>query len=625
MSIPADKGTYDGTTGVTALLTTGAASPMVCSEQRGAATFGAMGSFVFSPSYNNATPGGLFEFDAGGPSVVDAGAVNYGFDSTETLLNVQQANTASTQVACYSINALGANNPMYADSSVSGDRVFDGEFEGGHRADEPWVSINTVVSPPTDSGHRLGYVMQIHNASQAVNWHMSLGYDHAFFSKSLNGNFSPKWCIQSTANHAQPGAVGETGELCADATTTHIFTTSDIQTTSNSIYVFVEDFGTSTAVSSWASLTSSFYAASGAVFAPPGVYAQRIDDKVSVAGNVNVPTQNIGNIVCANDPLATACTISDSDGAGIPSSITFNNNFTAGAVAVDPVAYVVDTGAGTTKPGTTPLAAPSNISCNDTNGILLGSLSFGTSTGPAGARALAFAFKPLGTLFVPGTATCQATFTANGISSTQSFNITMQQVNVSHFDVTVDNNSITAGDSVNATVTAKDGAGNVVPTYNGTVIFSSTDPMAVLPPSSNLTLGTGTFNVTLKKSGAQTITAKDSAAPTITGTSPAVSVSAASAASFTVQMLGSAEQDNPNTQVNVTPYDQYNNRVTSGYAGTVHFTSTDTAAILPADAAFTNGIYSMTFKTISPPDFTVTATDTATITGTSNPVTVVGD
>ena len=158
---------------------------------------------------------------------------------------------------------------------------------------------------------------------------------------------------------------------------------------------------------------------------------------------------------------------------------------------------------GTTLPGTTALAAPSNVSCDDPNGILLGSQrgSFGTSTS-AGARALAFAFKPAGTLFVPGTATCTATFTANGISSTQSFNITMQQVNVTHFDVTADS-SATAGDTVNFTVTAKDGAGNTVPTYTGTVGFTSSDPIAVLPANASLTLGTGNFTATLKKAGAQ--------------------------------------------------------------------------------------------------------------------------
>ncbi len=627
-SIPADQGNYDGTTGVTATLTTGAASPIVCSEQHGTQSFGAVGSFVFSPSYYNPSPtGGLFEFDAGGPSVVDAGTVNYGFNSSQTLLEVNKANTLSTQVACYSINALGVDHPMYADSSVSGDRVFYGEFEGGHRGDEPWVSVNTVNAVSTASAV-LGYVVQVHNASYAANWHLSFGYDHSF-SQTVNSGFPGHWYILGPSI-PQPGQIPTslTGTMNADFNTIYVVNPTDIHSDSNSLFIYVLNHSTAAMASAWATLPTSFYSASAAVFAPPGTYVQRIDDKVAVVGNVNLPTQNIGNIVCANDPLATACTITDPDGAGIPSSITFKNQFAAGSVTADPVAYVVDTGAGTTLPSTTiSLAAPSNVSCADPNGILLGSVSFAASSGAVGAQALTFAFKPAATLYVPGTAVCTATFTANGFSSTQTFNITMQQVNVTHFDVTTDNSSVTAGGSVNATVTAKDGAGNSVPTYNGTVTFSSSDPMAVLPTNSHLTLGTGTFSVTLKKSGAQTITAKDTSSSTITGTSPAVSVTAASAASFVVQMLSQAEVNNSNTQVNVTPYDQYNNRVTGGYTGTVHFTSTDSSAVLPVDAAFTNGIYNVTFKTVSPPDYTVTATDTATstITGTSNPVTVVAD
>jgi hypothetical protein len=614
--IAADAGTFDGGSGAVVTLSTTAASPIVCSEQSGASTFGAQTPYHFTPIYNNASPGGLFEFDAGGPSVVDA-TTNLGFADVMTFA-VTNANNASRQVACYPIHAVGVDSPVLADSSVGGDRVFYAQFEGGHSSDEPWVSVNTVDSTSA-SAHKLGYVMQIHNAALAVNWHMSLGYDHAFFSDTLNGGFKPKWCILSMAHHPQPGPVDETGETCANATTTHIFTAGDIQATSNSIYVYVENFGTSAAVTNWNALSPSFFAASGAVFAPPGTYVQRVDDKVAAAGKVNVPVQNIGNIVCANDPLATACTITDADGAGIPAAITFANTFTVGVVALDPVAYVVDANSGSTLPGSTALAAPSNVSCDDPNGILLGNVSFGTSTS-AGARALAFAFKPTGTLFVPGTASCTATFTANGLSSTQSFNITMQQINVTHFDVTADN-SATAGDTVNFTVTAKDGAGNTVPTYLGTVGFTSSDSIAVLPTSAPLTLGTGSFVAMLKKAGAQTITATDTSSSTLKGTSNSVAVSAAAAASFIVDVSGPVPVGQA-TVMHVNPHDAFDNLV-SGYTGTVHFTSTDSAASLPADAAFTNGFYnSLIFNTAGTQTVTATDATDGSIGGTSNNVTV---
>jgi hypothetical protein len=64
---------------------------------------------------------------------------------------------------------------------------------------------------------------------------------------------------------------------------------------------------------------------------------------------------------------------------------------------------------------------------------------------------------------------------------------------------------------------------------------------------------------------------------------------------------------------------------TTNYSGTVHITSTDPSAILPADATLTNGVgtFAVTFPAVGGP-FTVTATDTVTssITGTSGNITV---
>ncbi len=165
--ISAVDASLTGTLG-TVTLDTAAALPIVCSEQHGS-TFGANGTYQFSPIYNNASPGGLFEFDAGGASVVDS-SVSFG-----STLAFTHANTTGNQVACYPINAIGVDAPVYADSSVSGDRVFYAEFEGGHRSDEPWVSINTVASakrfgsrarirdanPQRFNGGKLAYVIRL--------------------------------------------------------------------------------------------------------------------------------------------------------------------------------------------------------------------------------------------------------------------------------------------------------------------------------------------------------------------------------------------------------------------------------------------------------------------------------
>ncbi len=608
-----------GGTSSQVVLDSAIAQPIVCSEASGSGapySYGAVGPYQISPIFNNVSPGGLLEFDSGGASIVDASKVS----NDGTVFGTTQFNTTSIQVACYPISQLGVTTPRYANSSVSGDRIFDNAFDSGHLAGEPWVSINTVASP-TSSGHLLGYVMQIHNASSAVNWHLSFGYDHTLFGTASNGGFSPEWCILAKP---QPGLVDVTGALCAATTSIHMITAADIQSATNSIYVYVQNFGSSTAVSNWATLPITFYPASGAVFSQPGVYAQRIDDKVAVAGVNNVPVQNVGNIVCANDPASTSCTVSDQDGNALPPSVTYANQVSTGAVTVDPVAYVVDPTSGTTTPGNTAaLAAPTNVSCVDPNGIFASPVSasnFATSTGAQGARAFKFNFKPSGALFVPGTASCTATFSANGLSSTQSFTVTMQQLTVTHFIVTADATA-TAGTQSNFTVTAKDGANNTVPSYTGTVAFSSSDAQAVLPVNSQLTNGVGSFGGTFKTAGSQTFTATDTVSSTIHGTSNNVTVSAAAVAALVVDVSGPVPVGAA-TVMHVNPRDQYGNSV-SGYTGTLHFSSTDAAAALPADAAFTNGFYNnVTFNTAGSQTVTATDTSTSSITGTSNSVNV---
>jgi uncharacterized repeat protein (TIGR01451 family) len=68
----------------------------------------------------------------------------------------------------------------------------------------------------------------------------------------------------------------------------------------------------------------------------------------------------------------------------------------------------------------------------------------------------------------------------------------------------------------------------------------------------------------------------------------------------------------------VTVRDQYG-QVFTGYAGTMHFTSTDAAAVLPADTTLTNGIGTITATLKTAGGQTLTATDTVSpsLTGTS--------
>ena len=190
-----------------------------------------------------------------------------------------------------------------------------------------------------------------------------------------------------------------------------------------------------------------------------------------------------------------------------------------------------------------------------------------------------------------------------------------------HFSVTAPGTA-TSGTAFNVSVTALDASNAVATGYTGTVHFTSTDGQAVLPANSTLANGVGTFSVTLKTIGSQTVTATDTVTPSITGTTGAVTVGAAAATHFTVSAPATATNG---TALNftVTALDQSNNTAT-GYAGTVHFTSTDGQAVLPANATLTNGTgtFAATLKTNGAQTITATDIVTASITGTSGTITV---
>jgi len=158
------------------------------------------------------------------------------------------------------------------------------------------------------------------------------------------------------------------------------------------------------------------------------------------------------------------------------------------------------------------------------------------------------------------------------------------------------------------TLNALDGSNNLVPSYGGTVHFSSSDPQAVLPANTTLSGGSGGFAVTLKTAGNQTITATDTGNGTITATTGPIAISAAAtthlALSAPTMSLAGASM-----QFTVTALDGYGN--TAAYTGTIHFSSSDAGATLPANATLTNGTgtFNATLNTVG--NQTISGTDTA--------------
>ncbi len=204
-----------------------------------------------------------------------------------------------------------------------------------------------------------------------------------------------------------------------------------------------------------------------------------------------------------------------------------------------------------------------------------------------------------------------------GISATNAgdqFTYGTSTQQATHFSVAAAAGS-TAGNSFSLTVTALDANNATVTGYTGTVHFTSSDGQAVLPANYTFTsadAGSHTFTVTLKTAGSDSVTATDTASSSIAGTA-SVSVSPAAASSFSVAAPTTATAGTAFT-VTVTAKDAYGNTAT-GYRGTVHFTSSDGQAVLPANYAFTstdNGSHSFSVTLKTAGSDTITATDTTT-------------
>ena len=176
--------------------------------------------------------------------------------------------------------------------------------------------------------------------------------------------------------------------------------------------------------------------------------------------------------------------------------------------------------------------------------------------------------------------------------------------------------TVTAGTPIPFTVTAVDAFGNLASGYTGMVHFTSTDPRASLPVDSTLTNGVGTFNVTLKTAGSQTLTAADTVTSSLTGHSGPVTVSAAAAASFVLNAPATATAGVP-FSFSVTAKDPFGN-LASGYAGTIHFTSSDALASLPTDSTLMSGVGAFRATLRSTGSQSLIAADTVapTLTGT---------
>jgi hypothetical protein len=220
------------------------------------------------------------------------------------------------------------------------------------------------------------------------------------------------------------------------------------------------------------------------------------------------------------------------------------------------------------------------------------------------------------------TITATDTMTASITGTSNSINISGVASVATHFSVMAPATA-TIGTAFSFTVTALDASNNTATSYPGTVGFSSTDPQALLPANSKLINGVGNFSATLKSCcGDQFITATDTVNASITGTSNPIEASGGPASHFSVTAPATVTAGTP-FNFTVTVLDPSNNVVTV-YSGTVHFTSTDGQAVLPANSTLTFGVgnFSATLKTLGSQTIKAIDTVTASITGTSTAISV---
>jgi uncharacterized protein YqfB (UPF0267 family) len=202
----------------------------------------------------------------------------------------------------------------------------------------------------------------------------------------------------------------------------------------------------------------------------------------------------------------------------------------------------------------------------------------------------------------------------NSITGSASVDVSVVQTAATHFEIMAPPVAA-SGIAFPVTVIALDASNHPTPGYMGTVQFASSDGAAVLPASYTFTdgdRGVHVFMVTLATAGGQTVSVADSANNSIAGQAEPMVVVPAPATHLGVRAPDAAPSGS-SFPVEVVALDASNQPV-FGYAGTVHFTSSDSSAILPADFTFTHddhGVHEFPINLQSAGSQTISVADTA--------------
>jgi uncharacterized repeat protein (TIGR03803 family) len=195
---------------------------------------------------------------------------------------------------------------------------------------------------------------------------------------------------------------------------------------------------------------------------------------------------------------------------------------------------------------------------------------------------------------------------------------------VTHFNVALFPSPEQAGVIGSFRVIARDAYNNTVPSYLGTVHFTTSDPAKGVRLPANYTFtssdqGIHTFHATLFTAGTQSLTATDTVTSSITGSQTGIVITPAAVTHFRVYGFANPTTSGLAHLFIVQAKDLYGNVVT-GYTGTVSFSSSDPQATLPAPYTFTSGdagvhTFSGMLFTVGTQSITATDTVSSSVTG----------
>jgi Domain of unknown function (DUF4082)/Fibronectin type III domain len=200
------------------------------------------------------------------------------------------------------------------------------------------------------------------------------------------------------------------------------------------------------------------------------------------------------------------------------------------------------------------LTVTARLSGGTTDTGFLGTIAFSSSDVQAGLPAdYTFTAGDEGshtftvTLKTAGSQSITATDTATPVVTGTLAGISVSPAAASRFLISGLSATATAGVSQSGTITMEDAYGNVVTGYTGTILFTSSDPQAILPGSYTFqaaNLGVHNFTVTFETAGPQSLTVKNNTS-SITATQSGITVDPAAPTNLTATAAST-------TQINLT-------------------------------------------------------------------------